>query len=529
MIYNCLIKESSRCDVRRSRRRILVPPLVRMRTSPISRWLVLFTVMMAFLPIVVDSTILHVAVPKLTLALNASGTEVLWIIDIYLLVMASLLIPMGTLADRVGHRRLMLTGMSIFGLSSLVGAFAPNAAVLIAARAIMAIGSAMVMPCTLALIRQSFLDPKERGFALGLWSAFAAAGAAFGPLIGGALLEYFWWGSVFLVNVPIVLAVIPLVMRVTPKTKISSLAGWNLKDALILMTAVMGLVYALKTGFKPGSSLAFSIALFLAAGGLLYRFVRAQRNAAVPLFDFALIAQPAIRTGVIMALVTMGALAGVELTLAQELQFVIGLSPLQAGIFMVPLMVGAAIGGPFAGLLLARIGLRPVAVGALGVAAGCLFVLAGADFRDAGLGVTLTMAVLGVVLNVGLTASSVAIMNSTPTEKAGAAGALEATSYDLGSGLGITAFGLMVSSSYAKHIVWPEGVPADPGASHSIGETMSFASRLGTDAQIAVEYAARHAFASAHHLTLTTAAALIAVLALVVFRQLREQGSRSVT
>lgn len=157
-----------------------------------NRWVVLLVVMLAFLPIVLDLTILHVAIPSLTLALEATGTEVLWIIDIYPLLMASLLIPMGTLADRIGHRRLLFIGLSVFGVGSALAAMSPTAQALIGARALMAVGAAMVMPCTLAIIRQTFKDDTERATALGIWGAVASAGAALGPLAGGALLEHFW-------------------------------------------------------------------------------------------------------------------------------------------------------------------------------------------------------------------------------------------------------------------------------------------------------------------------------------------------
>jgi MFS transporter, DHA2 family, multidrug resistance protein len=169
------------------------------------RWWVLTAVVLAFLPVVIDMTVLHVAVPTLTQSLGASSTEVLWIMDIYPLLMAGLLVPMGTLADRIGHRKVLLVGLIVFGIASIFSAFSYSASMLIGARALLALGGAMIMPCVLGIIRKTFEDGDERAIALGVWGTIGAAGAAIGPLVGGGLLEYFWWGSVFLVNVPIML------------------------------------------------------------------------------------------------------------------------------------------------------------------------------------------------------------------------------------------------------------------------------------------------------------------------------------
>lgn len=182
----------------------------------VNRWLVLIAIMLAFVPVIVDMTILHIAVPSLTLALGASGTQVLWIIDIYPLVMAGLLVPMGTLADKLGCRRLLLIGLCVFTVASLAAAFSTGAEMLIVARAVLGIGSAMIMPCVLAVIRQTFEEDAERATALGAWSVVGMAGAAVGPLAGGFLLEHFWWGSVFLVNVPVMLVVLPMVWILIP-------------------------------------------------------------------------------------------------------------------------------------------------------------------------------------------------------------------------------------------------------------------------------------------------------------------------
>tara|TARA_R110002124_G_scaffold203211_1_gene369784 strand:- start:14551 stop:15663 length:1113 start_codon:yes stop_codon:yes gene_type:complete len=322
------------------------------------RWLVLLAVMLAFLPVVLDMTILHVAVPTLTQALEASNTQVLWIIDIYPLLMAGLLVPMGTLADRVGNRRILLSGLAIFGLASALAAFAPNAPLLIATRVMLAAGGAMIMPCVLGIIRRTFEDETERGLALGLWGTVGAAGAAVGPLIGGALLGHFWWGSVFLINVPVMAVVLPACWFLLPRRETITQGHWPIGQAVLLILGMIATVYAIKAGFAAKQP--FAVVLLILAIGtcLLLLFIRMQLRSAAPMLDLSLFSRPAIVAGIIMAIVASGSLAGVELTLAQELQYVLGKTPLQAGVFLIPIMAAAALGGPVAGWLSGRFGLR---------------------------------------------------------------------------------------------------------------------------------------------------------------------------
>lgn len=483
------------------------------------RWLVLLAVMLAFLPVVIDMTILHIAVPSLTQALGASATEVLWIIDIYPLLMAGLLVPMGTLADRIGNRRLLLTGLVIFGVSSLLAAFAPTPAMLIGARVLLALGGAMIMPCVLGTIRRTFEDQDERAMALGLWGMVGAAGAALGPLIGGALLAHFWWGSAFLINVPVMLVVAPLVFLLLPRTEQTTPGSWGLGQALLLITGMLALVYGIKAAVGTTHSSGIALAAALGGAGLLALFARLQLRSATPMLDLSLFSRPAILAGMMMALVATGALAGVELTLAQELQYVLGNTPLQAGIFMIPIMAAAAVGGPVAGYFSNLCGLRTVASSSLALSAGALCYLAQADFHHPGIGVPAMLALLGLTLSIGLTASSIAIMGSVVADKGGAAGSLEATAYELGTGLGITFFGVFMSDAFSRAILLPSTLaePQRESAMRSIGDSYLVAQTLAAPQAAELIEAAKAAFSTTHSTLLMTSAGLTGCLAVLVF------------
>ncbi|EQB1745672.1 MFS transporter [Citrobacter farmeri] len=479
------------------------------------QWLTLVIIVLVYIPVAIDATVLHVAAPTLSMTLGASGNELLWIIDIYSLVMAGMVLPMGALGDRIGFKRLLILGGALFGLASLAAAFAHTASWLIATRAILAIGAAMIVPATLAGIRATFSQARHRNMALGVWAAVGSGGAAFGPLVGGMLLEHFYWGSVFLINVPVVLVVVTLTARYVPRQAGRLDQSLNLGHAIMLIVAILLLVYSAKTALK-GHIATGVIALALVSGALLLaQFVRIQLAASRPMIDMRLFTHRIILSGVVMAMTAMITLVGFELLMAQELQFVHGLTPYQAGLFMLPVMLASGFSGPIAGMLVSRLGLRKVATGGMALSALSFYGLAATDFSTQQIQAWVLMALLGFSAASALLASTAAIMAAAPAEKAAAAGAIETMAYELGAGLGIAIFGLLLSRSFSASITLPDGLNAGEveRASSSMGEAVQLAQTLPSALSDMVLLAAKQAFTWSHSVALSSAGSMLILLA----------------
>ncbi|BAK10870.1 methyl viologen resistance protein SmvA [Pantoea ananatis 15320] len=479
------------------------------------QWVALVIIVMLYIPVAIDATVLHVAVPTLSMTLNASGNQLLWIIDIYSLVMAGMVLPMGALGDRIGFKRLLITGSLLFGLSSLAAALAPSAAWLIATRASLAIGAAMIIPATLAGIRTLFVEARDRNIALGVWAAVGSGGAAFGPLIGGAVLEHYDWGAIFFINVPLVVVIVALAVWLIPGQPGRPEQKLNLPHALLLIVAILLLVYSAKTALKGDVSPSQVTAALIAGAAMLALFIRLQRRAEQPMIDLQLFCHRIILSGVVMALTAMIALVGFELLMAQELQFVHGFTPFEAGKFMLPVMIASGFSGPIAGILVGKLGLRPVAVGGMGFSGISFLGLSMLDFSTQQWQAWSLMVLLGFSASSALLASTSAIMAAAPKEKAAAAGAIETMSYELGAGLGIALFGLLLTRSFTASIVLPSAL--DPGlaekASSSIGEAIKVAQTLEPALAGATIQAAKAAFITSHSVALVSAAVLLLLLA----------------
>ncbi|AUV53721.1 MFS transporter [Raoultella planticola] len=488
------------------------------------QWLTLVAILLVYLPVAIDATVLHVAAPTLSMSLGTSSNELLWIIDIYSLVMAGMVLPMGALGDKIGFKRLLLLGSAIFGVSSLAAAFSPTALALIASRALLAIGAAMIVPATLAGIRNTFSQARHRNMALGLWAAIGSGGAAFGPLVGGILLEHFYWGSVFLINVPIVLAVIAFSARMVPRQPARREQPLNLTQALMLIVAILMLVFSAKSALKGQMALWMTGLIALVGLALLVRFVRQQLSAATPMVDMRLFTHRIILSGVMMAMTALITLVGFELLMAQELQFVHGKTPFEAGLFMLPLMLASGFSGPVAGVMVSRLGLRQVATGGMLLSALSFLGLSMTDFSSQQWLAWGLMTLLGFSVASALLASGAAIMAAAPKEKAAAAGAIETMAYELGAGLGIALFGLILTRSYSSSIVLPGGMDGQAAAqaSSSISEAIALAQSLPAVPAHSLIAAAKTAFISAHSIVLATAGVLLLLLAAGIWRSLAQ-------
>ena len=439
-----------------------------------------------------DLTVLHLAVPRLTQDLAPSSVQLLWIIDIYGFLLAGSLITMGTLGDRIGRRRLLLIGAAFFGAASILAAFSRTASMLIVSRALLGLAGATIAPSTLSLIRNLFLDPRERTTAISIWIITFSLGGAIGPLLGGLLLEYFWWGSVFLLSVPIMILLLAVGPFLLPEYRDPNAGKPDLRSAALSIVAVLLIIYGLKRIAQDGVSAAAALSLLagLVIGAV---FVRRQRQLADPLIDLRLFGIPTFRASLVLYGGAILLLFGAFLFLPQYLQLVLGLSPLHGGLWTLPWALGFVIGSLLTPALARRI--RPAMLMSVGLALSAIgyFLLAAVGAGQGGSPLVLFAVATFVLTFFGsplFTLTNDVIIGSAPPERAGAASGISETCAELGGALGIAIFGSIGVAIYRGAM--------PPGVTHTalatLGGAVVAAQQLPAETGAALLAAARDAF-----------------------------------
>jgi MFS transporter, DHA2 family, multidrug resistance protein len=496
-------------------------------------WFGLAVLFLPTLLVAIDNTVLGFALPAISAALTPSATQVLWLVDVYPLVLAGLLVTMGTLGDRVGRRRTLLIGVSGFGVVSFAAAFATDAAHLVGARALLGFFGAMLMPATLALLRTLFRDRAQRRLAVAIWATGFAAGAALGPILGGVLLQHFWWGAVFLVNVPVMVVLLVLGLAVLPESRVPAPGRIDLLGALLSLLAMGPAVLAVKTVAHDGVTGTAALALLVAVTAAVLFVRRAGARLAAgeePLLDVSLFASPVLRLAALANATTMFALTGLLFFSAQYLVLVAGLAPMDAGLVLLPGFVVTML----AGLAAARLGrILPLRVlvpaGLLTAAAGFLLATA----LGSGHGVALLFAanvLVGAGIGMSETITNDAILGAAPTHRAGSASAVSETAYEIGAVLGTAVLGSVLSAVYRGAVAVPAGVaPADAGtATETVGGAVAAATRAGGSDAEALLASARSAFVTGISVTSVVGAAVLVLVALVVAVGLRRRVTSAV-
>ena len=491
-------------------------------TTPARAWLALAVLMLPVLLIAIDNTVLAFALPLIAEDFRPSATTQLWIVDAYSLVLAALLVPMGALGDRVGRRRLLLIGATGFAAVSAAAAFAPTAGALVGARALLGVFGAMLMPATLSLIRNIFTDDSARRLAIAIWASCFTAGAALGPITGGALLEHFHWGAVFLVAVPILLPLLLLAPRLVPESRDPNPGPLDPISIALALLAMAPSVWAIKSVAHDGFT-----GIALAAFGLgvvaTTLFVWRQNRSETPMLEMRLFRYAPFSSSVLANFLSVVGLIGLLFFLSQHLQLVLGLPPLMAGLVTLPGAVCSVIGG----LAVVRLAQRYaphslIVIGLLLVAAGFALVLL---FRNdlTVAAVIASLVTLEIGVGISQTVSNDTIVAAVPPAKAGAAAAVSETAYELGAVIGTATLGTVLTASYRSNIELPRGLSetAAAQAGESIGGATAVANELPPEMAARLLDSARTAFDSGIAPMAGIAIALTLIAVAVVIRAFR--------
>lgn len=484
-------------------------------------WLGLSALMLAVLLVSIDNTVLSFALPEISQALAPTGKQLLWIVDVYPLVLAGLLVTMGTLGDRIGRRRLLLIGATGFGIVSIYAAFSPSPEHLIAARALQGFFGATLMPSTLALLRNLFPDAAQRRLAVAIWAVGFSAGAALGPVVGGWLLERYFWGSVFLINVPVLIVMLAVSPFLLPESRDPRPGRLDPASVVLAIAAMASFVYGIKSVATGAMLLGVSMIVAGAIAGVV--FVRRQVRSVSPLLDIKLFRIPIFSASIAANLMAIMALAGMLFFLSQYLQLVLGYSPIEAAIHLLPGLLATVVTGLLAVPLSRRFPVRhliPIglALAAVGFAVGTQ------------LGVTtsvwlLTTAFMLVGAGVGLaeTLTNDAILSAVPPHKAGAASGISETAYELGALMGTAVLGSILTAVYRSDLVVPSGVSdsAAAAARETLGGALDVAAALPAGVGSDLAFAARESFTHGADVTALVGAIIVSVAALMVLVALR--------
>lgn len=477
-----------------------------------SRWLILLVLSSALFLVSVDVTVLYIALPIVARDLDTTASQKIWIVSAYFLVVTGLLPGLGALGDRFGYKRMFLSGLAVFGIASLGAAHSPTAEALIASRAVAAVGAAMMTPATLSIVSLSFGDARERSFAIGVWGAIASGGALIGPVIGGVLVEYAHWGSVFLINVPIVVVTLLAAWWLIPGCDGDADAVWDFKGSLQIMVGLFGIAGAIESLAQENPLWLKAVGMAVIGLAVTAIFVRGQRRSKRPMIDLGLLANADFTWAIILALVSSVSVVGLELVLSQRLQLVLSYSPLEAALFVSSGAAFALLGGLLAGWLAPHLGNRHAMIATLVVGGlGVLGLLLTARLGTWPQIVSLSM--FGLSEGATVVVAAYVIMSSVQASQTGMAASIQEFAFEFGSAIGVSLMGAVQVGVYSAFLVLPN-VALPPSVHESIDMALEVVETLPYEAGQLLSNAVHDAFDTAYLVTLAVTLAIQVVLLL---------------
>ena len=475
----------------------------------------------SLLVIVIDNTIVNVALPTLQRDLGTSITDLQWVVDAYTLVFAGFLLTFGALGDRFGRKGALTVGLVIFGLASTAAAFSNSVNELVGARAVMGLGAALIMPATLSIITNVFTEARERAIAIGIWSGVAGMAIALGPVAGGFLLEHFWWGSVFIVNAPIVVGALIAGRSLVPNSRSPEAHPIDWVGAMLSIVGLVALVWAIIEAPTKGWTSAPIVGGFALAAMALATFIAWERRVEFPMLDVRFFRNPRFTAASLTVTLVFFALIGFVFLATQYLQFVLGYSPLQAGIRTLPFALAMMLFAPVSSKLVEWAGTKRVVVTGMLVFTSGLVVASTSTVTSGYPRVAIAMVLLGSGMGLSFAPSTESIMGSLPRDKAGVGSAVNDTSREVGAALGVAVVGSMMTSIYGSRFLdqVPAGLPARArdAADNSVGAALAVSGQLG-HAGTGLAEVAREAFVYAMSRASLVTAGIAVLGALVAWR-----------